>query len=81
MKRGDAIFVAKVGDETIGKPIAIMIPQYAYWTDEQGRRVPVVIVQAEEEKGRQLFGFRDSQGQDYVATGPEITLLGTNRPN
>jgi hypothetical protein len=81
VNQGNALFVAKVDDLIIGKPIAITIPQYAYWTDKRGHRVPVVVVQAEEAEGSQLFGFRDAQGKEHVATGPEMTLLGTKPPN
>ena len=77
---GNAIFVAKIGDMVIGKPISVTIPQFAYWTDATGKKVPGVIVQAEEANGLRIFGFRDSAGKDYVATEPEIDLLGTTPP-
>lgn len=74
---GNAIFVAKVGNAVIGKPISVTIPQFAYWRDAAGKKVPVVIVQAEEASGMRLFGFRDAAGKDHVATEPELDLLGT----
>jgi hypothetical protein len=79
--KGDAIFVAKVGDEVIGKPILVTIPQFAYWTNEDGKRLPVVVIQAEEANGKRLFGFRDVLGKDHVGTAAELTLLGTTPPN
>jgi hypothetical protein len=81
IKDGNAIFVAKIGGTIIGKPLPVTVPQYAYWTDGSGEKVPVIIVQAEEAIGMQLFGFRDASGADYAATGPEIELLGTRIPN
>jgi hypothetical protein len=78
---GNAIFVAKVGGTTIGKPIPVTIPQFAYWTDSNGKKVPVVILQAEEANGMPLFGFRNAAGAAHVATGPELELLGTTPPN
>jgi len=78
---GSAIFVAAVGDTVIGKPLQIMIPQYAYWKDGSGRRQPVIVVQAEEANGVQMVGFRDLSGKEGVGTLPEFTLLGTSPPN
>ena len=79
--QGNAVFVAKVGGDAIGKPIDVPIPQYAFWIDERGKRIPVIVVQAEEARGKQLFAFRDMEGQEHVCTGPELTLLGTVPPN
>ena len=76
---GNAVFVAKVGDKSIGTPVPIAIPQFAFWSHPDGKTL-VVIVQAEEANGMQLFGFRDASGNETVATGPEIELLGTSRP-
>jgi hypothetical protein len=76
---GNAVFVAKVEDKIIGTPIAITVPQYAFWSRADGK-ILVVIVQAEEANGMRLFGFRDAAGEETVATGPEIELLGTTRP-
>jgi hypothetical protein len=81
VKDGNAIFVAKIVGAVVGKPISLAIPQFAYWADSEGKKVPVVVVQAEEANGMRLFGFRDAAGGDHVATGPEIELLGTTPPN
>jgi hypothetical protein len=78
---GNAIFVAKVNGVVIGKPVSMIIPQFAYWTDSAGKKIPVVIVQAEDAQGMRLYGFRDAQGIDHVCTGPEIEVLGTTAPN
>src|SRR5258706_2065655 len=81
VNEGNAIFVAKIADVAVGKPIQIRIPQYAYWTSETGKRVPVIVVQAEEANGFKLFGIRDASGKEYGCTGLELTLLGTMPPN
>lgn len=77
---GNAIFVAKVGNTVIGKPLPVTIPQYAYWKKSADENVPVVIIQAEEANGMRLFGFRDLGGGTHVGTGPEMILLGTSHP-
>jgi hypothetical protein len=79
VEAGNAIFVAKAEGVIIGKPIAVTIPQYAYWTQPTGKTL-VVIVQAEEANGMRLFGLRDAAGSETVATEPEIELLGTATP-
>ena len=78
---GNAIFVAQSAGTPIGKPLQVTIPQYAYWTNESGARLPVIVVQAEKANGANIFGIRDMYGNDYVCTEPELTLLGTTRPN
>jgi hypothetical protein len=77
---GNAVFVTKVDGAATGRPLAVTIPQYAYYTNG-GKKVPVVIVQAEEDNGMQLFGFRDAAGAEYVASGPELELLGASHPD
>lgn len=79
VEAGNAIFVARVEGAIIGKPIAVTIPQYAYWSQPNGKTL-VVVVQAEEADGMRLFGLRDSAGGEIVATEPEIELLGTTAP-
>lgn len=78
---GNAIFVAQKDGKPIGTPISITIPQYAYWTNEAGVRVPVIVVQAEEVNGMRLIGFRQVGGKDHVGTERELKLLGTTPPN
>ena len=57
IEAGRAVFVAADGDRVIGRPLPITIPQYAYFLDE-GKRVPAIVVQAEEARGRKLLGAR-----------------------
>jgi len=77
---GRAIFVQAEEGEPIGAPLDIIIPQYAFWKNEHGEKIPVIVVQAEEAPKMDIFGFRDFAGQSYVCTGPEIELLGTIPP-
>lgn len=63
-------------------PIAIAIPQYALWKDENGVDHPVIVIQAETAPdGLQIVGLRNLDGLETVATMPEITLLGAKKPN
>jgi len=64
------------GADGIGNPIAVAIPQYAYWTDEHGKKVPVIVIQAEEHQGTSLFGVRDLSGNEIVATDEDLQLVG-----
>src|SRR5258705_5633859 len=54
---GNAVFVAADGDRIIGVPRFMEIPQYAYFVDN-GKRVPAIILQAEEVQGQTLLGAR-----------------------
>jgi hypothetical protein len=44
---GNAVFVAAIGEKVIGRALEMPIPQYAYFND-RGRKIQVVVVQAEE---------------------------------
>ena len=76
---GKAAFVAQVGNTIIGKPLPIAIPQYAYFKDG-GKRVPVIIIQAEEAQGQKLVGARRTNGADVVGFLTDFELLGNVRP-
>jgi hypothetical protein len=62
---GNAVFVAKIDGVIVGKPSAVTIPQYAFWSSPNGK-VLVVIVQAEDVNGMRLFGFRDACGAEIT---------------
>ncbi len=65
-----------------GRPIAIAIPQYAFWTDEDGNEHPVIVVQAERAPtGMEIVGLLMPDGSHTVATMPELKLLGKEKPN
>jgi hypothetical protein len=78
---GNAIFVAKSNGIIIGKPIAMMIPQYAYLLDGKDKRRPVIVIQAEDANGIKLFGVRDLNGKEYVTKETDLHLLGSEAPD
>ena len=77
---GNAIFAAGAGETIVGTPLQISIPQYAYH-NEAGKKVPVVIVQAEEVRGKRIVGAREFGGQELAGLLEEFELLGTSLPN
>jgi hypothetical protein len=81
IKDCNAVLVASNGDTAVSKPLTITVPQYAYWRDQGGRRIRVIVVQAEEAKGVHIFGVRDANGKDIACTEAELTLLGTAPPS
>lgn len=78
----NAVFVAEEGGVPIGKPLGITIPQYAVYLDQEtGKKVPVLVIQAEEARGKKLIGARSIlDGAELVALLWEFELLGTNVP-
>jgi hypothetical protein len=74
---GNAVFSAEAGDAVIGKPLRISIPQYAYHHDG-GKRIAVMVVQAEEARGKKLVGARELNGQELVGFLDEFELLGAS---
>jgi hypothetical protein len=77
----DAVFVAKSGGAYIGRPLGIVIPQYAYLIERSGRKRPMIVVQAERANRMSLIGLRDLGGKEHVATLGEVELLGRKSPN
>lgn len=80
LKQGHAVFLSLVDGKPNGKPAQIQIPQYAYLVEEGGNRRPVVVVQAELVDAETILGMRDAEGKEYVATAPEVELLGKAHP-
>ena len=78
---GNAIFVLKAYGTYFGKPMDIVIPQYAYLTKAGEKPVPVIVVQAEIGNGIKLFGVRGLDGDKSTAREFELKLLGTKPPN
>lgn len=62
----------------------ITIPQYAFWKDETGSTVPVIVVQAErhiaDADGEPILGLRTLEGESIVASGDEVEFLGADLP-
>ena len=78
---GNAIFVLKAYGTYFGKPMDIVIPQYALLTKARQKPVPVIVVQGEIGKGIKLFGVRGLDGDKSTARDFELKLLGTKPPN
>ena len=80
MQAGNAVFVAEVGGQAIGKPLDIQVPQFALHTDEPTHtRARVIIDQAEQAGDLQMIGYLDIGTGGYgVGTLPEFELLGSS---
>ena len=77
VREGNAIFYLKVHGAEPGIAVQVPIPQFAYWTNETGEKIPVVVIQAEESDGDILYGFRDAEGTDHIGTRSDLELIGT----
>ncbi|WP_145202671.1 hypothetical protein [Sphingobium sp. B2] len=81
--RGKAVFSQRTHDSS-AKAYPIVIPQYAFWKDEGGSAVPVIVVQAEchiaEADGKPIIGLRTLDGESIVASLDEVEFLGTDLP-
>jgi hypothetical protein len=77
---GNALFVLKAHGVYFGKPLDIVIPQYAYLLNRGDKPVPVIVVQAERERSIKLFGVRARNGEIFVVKEPELQLLGAKPP-
>jgi hypothetical protein len=77
---GNAVFSAEKDGKVIGTPLSIQIPQYAFWDDGKGHKIPVIVVQAELANGFEMAGLRNAKGEDLACTLPELTLLGQTHP-
>jgi hypothetical protein len=75
---GVAIFATGI-EESAGKTLEILIPQYGWYVDENVR-VPVLILQAEEANDNKVIGARDLNGGNIVGLAEDFILLGTETP-
>ena len=78
---GNAVFVLRAYGTAFGKPLDVVIPQYAYLIRNGQQKLPVIVVQAEEGKGIKIFGIRDFNGTPATAKQSELQLLGTHPPD
>jgi hypothetical protein len=78
---GNAVFVLKAYGIYFGKPLEIAIPQYAYLIKKGEKPARVIVIQAENGKGRKLFGIRDMDGKTAVVKDTDLQLLGTKPPD
>jgi len=85
VKAGHAAFVIRsdADGHPGSKPIQLTIPQYALYVDrDTGKRVPVILIQAEDRAGVKLAGFRlIGVGGFGACLLSELHLLGTKRPS
>lgn len=83
LSQGAAVFLMKPDNQNPGKPINIPLPQYAIHTDDlSGEKSNVVVIQAEEAKGQQVFGALVIATNTHMAgLSSEFLLLGENKPN
>ncbi len=77
---GNAVFSAEKDGKVIGVPLPIEIPEYAYWDDGNGHKVPVIVIQAERANSVEVFGLLNPSGEYQACTGQELTLLGQTHP-
>ena len=79
---GAAVFILQTEGVPIGTPLDINVPQYAIHTDENsGEKTNVVIIQAEEANGQQVFGALIFDTNEYMAgLSNEFELLGQTAP-
>jgi hypothetical protein len=78
---GNAVFALRAYGVAFGKPLDIVIPQYAYLIRNGQQKLPVIVVQAEDGKGIKIFGIRDFDGKTATAKQSELQLLGTHPPD
>ena len=78
---GNAVFVLRAYGVAFGKPLDIVIPQYAYLIRNGQQKLAVIVVQAEVGKGIKIFGIRDMNGTAATAKQSELQLLGTHPPD
>lgn len=79
VQAGRAQFALAHGTVPVSKPLPLLIPQYAYHRDG-GKRVPVIVVQAEELRGRTFVGALMADGVGVVGYLDEFELLGREAP-
>jgi len=79
---GRAAFVLQDAGKSIGAPIAIAIPQYAFYRDEKsGVREPCIVIQAEEARGQKVIGAASISDRSLkVGLFQDFELLGTTSP-
>lgn len=80
IQSGSAAFVMAQGAKTISTPLPLKIPQYAY-LNQAGKRVPVILIQAEEANGMQVVGVLMADGSTSLGLLSELELLGSRLPS
>ena len=84
IKTGSAVFVLRENESNklCGKPLDLILPQYALHTDENGKITKVVLIQAENYQGIDYCGcVVISDRTEIACTLPELKLLGKTLGN
>jgi len=78
-----AVFVLDNGGVSVGTPIDMTIPQYAFHVNsDTGEKTPCIIIQAEQADGQKVIGAESVLDRSFMAgTLPEFELLGTSKPD
>ncbi len=84
VRAGNAVFCQATDEGAMAEPSRVTIPQYALWISEDGSATKVVVVQGEKHvsdpDGEPVLGLRTFGGEEIVASGEEVRLLGVTRP-
>ncbi|APG06559.1 hypothetical protein BJI69_14475 [Luteibacter rhizovicinus DSM 16549] len=82
MKKGCAAFAIGNAGTSVGTPLDIKIPQYAWHVDKaSGKKTPVILIQAEESSGIKAVGYRELDSPRLgAALLTEMILLGGDKP-
>ncbi|WP_105053686.1 hypothetical protein [Psychrosphaera saromensis] len=65
---GAAVFMLQIEGKSIGRPIDLLIPQYAVHIDQEtGERSNVIVIQAEENDESQVIGAINIKTNEYLA--------------
>lgn len=79
VKADKAAFSAQSEGKVVGKPLRIVVPQYAYY-EQDGKKVQAIIIQAEEAMGLKIIGARLANGEKIVDAITQFELLGSKPP-
>jgi len=82
VRNGCAAFLIGGPERSVGTPLNIQIPEYAYHVDSvSGKKTPVILLQAEEHSGIKAVGYREVGTSNIgAALLSEMQLLGTSKP-
>lgn len=82
LNRGCSAFLIGGPEKSMGVPLNIQIPQYAFHVDGvSGKKTPVIVLQAEEQSGIKAVGYKEVQtSRTGAALLSEMQLLGTRKP-
>ncbi|WP_367188663.1 hypothetical protein [Burkholderia sp. Ed8] len=82
VSKGCAAFLIGGPERSVGMPLNIQIPQYAFHVDSTtGKKTAVIVLQAEERSGIKAVGFKEVQTSSIgAALLSEMQFLGTSKP-